>query len=52
MVELDDYYVLNLKHLNIFYFPATKWPGHTMYSVAHVRNSEIKQLRPLFFSML
>jgi hypothetical protein len=33
-----------------FYVPATKWPGHN--SVAHTRNSEIKQLWPLFFAML
>ena len=33
-----------------FYVPATKWPGHN--SVTHARNSEIKQLWPLFFAML
>ena len=31
-----------------FYVPATKWLGHKKYSVTHVRNSEIKQLSPLF----
>jgi hypothetical protein len=35
---------------SVFYVPATKWPGHD--SVTHVRNSEIKQLQPLFFAML
>ena len=34
-----------------FYAPATKWPGH-IDSVTHVCNSELKQLSPLFFSML
>jgi hypothetical protein len=40
--------ILDSKYL---YVLATKWLAGT-YSVTHVRNSEIKQLRPLYFAML
>ena len=35
-----------------FYVPATIFKVAVPYSVTHVRNSEIKQLLPLFFAML